>query len=307
MIKRTIEISRQPVLLSARLDQLIVQPYDEPKDAARSIPCEDIGYVIVDEPRCSFTQGAAEALLRHGALLVICGRDHLPAGVLLPLSANVEQVHRLQEQIAVKKPTLKRLWQQIVRAKIANQALNILKDSPARRKLTVLGREVKSGDTANTEAQAARVYWAALRATRKPMSNFKRNPEGTDIANILLNYGYAVARAAVARALVSAGLHPALGIHHHNRANAFCLADDLVEPIRPMVDRRALHLLDSGTRTIDQPAKAHLLHVLSDTVTVGDQTGPLMVGLHRVTASLTRCYQNQDAALELPIPLEDER
>ena len=307
VIKKTIEISRQAVHLSAKLDQLVVQPFDEPKDAARSIPCEDIGVLLIDEPKCSITQGALEAVLKHGAAVVICGRDHLPAGLLLPTCSHTEQVQRLREQIGVSKPTQKRIWKQIVQGKIHNHAAILPEGDPARRKLITLIKEVRSGDTTNVEGQAARVHWDAWRRGVESLKGFRRNPDGVDPPNVFLNYGYAVLRAAVARALVSAGLHPALGLHHHNRSNAFCLADDLMEPLRPAVDRRVRGLLAEGAAELDQVAKAQLLHVLTDTVMMDDQRGPLMVALPQVTASLVRGYRNETDRLLLPtLPEADE-
>jgi CRISPR-associated protein Cas1 len=304
MIKKTIEISRQPVHLSARLDQLVLQPIDSDKKDARTIPCEDIGLVMIDQPRCSMTQGALEALLRSGAAVVVCGRDHLPAGLMLPTCRHTEQVARLRLQIEATKPTLKRLWQQIVRAKMANHAATMPPDHAARRKLAVLRGEVKSGDTTNVEGQAARVHWAAWREGEPKLKAFRRDPNGTDPANVFLNYGYATLRAAIARALVLTGLHPALGIHHHNRSNAFCLADDLMEPLRPMIDRRVRRLIVNGEADLCQSVKACLLDVLMETVETdgakGTQTGPLLVSLPGVTASLVEAYRNRGGVLSLP-------
>ena len=307
MIKKTIEISRQPVHLSVRHDQLVIQQIDETKEKARTIPCEDIGVLLIDEPRCSMTQGAVEALMQHGAAVIACGRDHLPAGVMLPTNRHTQQVSRLHEQIAASKPLRKRLWKQLVQAKIRHQA-RIHPDAPStQRKLGVLAREVRSGDSTNVEGQAARVHWSAWRRRLPILQDFRRDPDGQDICNVLLNYGYAVLRAAVARALVSAGLHPALGLHHHNRSNAFCLADDLMEPLRPMIDRRVLLLLSHSAHTLDQSTKAGLLPVLTDTVTTDHQQGPLMVALPRFTASLVACYRNQASHLSIPEPVEADR
>lgn len=306
MIKKTIEISRQAVHLSAKLDQLIVQPFDEPKESARSIPCEDIGVLVIDEPRCSITQGAMEALLRHGAVVVVCGRNHLPAGLLLPTNTHTEQVQRLGEQIGTSQPTRKRLWKQLVQNKVANHAAIHAEDPAASRKLRVLVKEVRSGDTTNVEGQAARVHWEAWRRSTRNLNGFKRNPDGADTPNALLNYGYAILRAAVARAIVSAGLHPALGLHHHNRSNAYCLADDLMEPLRPLIDRRAQGLLNQGCEELDQSAKAVLLGVLIETVVADDQRGPLMVALPQLLGSLVRCYRKEsDRLLSLVLPEAD--
>lgn len=298
MIKRTIEISQQAVKLSCKLDQLIVKPYDAPPEHASSIPGEDIGVLLIDHPQTTMTQGALELLARHNAVAVVCGRDHLPMSLLLPISSNVEQVHRLHEQIAASKPTLKRLWQQVVRTKILHQASVLAPDEPARKQLERMAGEVKSGDTQNHEAQAAKAYWAAWRSGWA--EDFRRDPDGRDEINGMLNYGYSAMRAAVARAIVVAGLHPALGLHHRHRANAFCLADDLVEPLRPLVDQCVRRLARGGRRGLEQPEKAELLNLLVHPVNIGDDTGPLMVALHRVTASLIRCLRKEDTELALP-------
>ena len=305
MIKRTIEISREPVHLSTRLEQLVVQPIDRTKQDARSIPCEDIGIVLVDQPQTTYTHGALAALMKSGAAVVICGRDHLPAGILLPMSNNSEVVWRMDDQIAASAPCKKQLWRQIVVAKIKAQMQVISSDTVAMRKLFAMTQEVKSGDTSNIEAQAAKIYWKSWRDHHKTFSNFRRDPNSKDLINGLFNYGYAALRAAVARALVSAGLFPALGIHHSNRGNAFCLADDLMEPLRPMVDRRVRRLVNEGASEIDQAAKAVLLTVLTETVRMGDTTGPLMVSLHRAVAALARCLAGDEKKLLLPVAIDE--
>jgi CRISPR-associated protein Cas1 len=178
------------------------------------------------------------------------------------------------------------------------QANNLGTGSPARRRLVVLTGEVKSGDPTNIEAQASRIYWSAWLDGE---TAFRRDVDAEDSINAMLNYGYAVVRAAVARALVCAELHPALGLHHCNRSNAFSLADDLLEPLRPMVDRTVRELQRTGRQELDRPAKVALLGLLTTTVRVGDQTGPLMVGLHRTVASLVRCFEGTDDRLLLPV------
>jgi len=303
VIKRTLEISQQPMFIGSKLEQLLLQPFDADQNATRQVPAEDIGAVLVDHPQTTYSHGALQTLMRHGSTLVVCGRDHLPSGIMLPVSGNVEQVTRLRTQVNASKPRLKRLWQQLVKAKIRHQRCNTPAGSVADRKLKTLAGEVRSGDTTNEEAQAARVYWSAWR-DRFP--DFYRKPEASDPLNVLLNYGYAVLRAAVGRAIVAAGLHPALGLHHHNRANAFCLADDLMEPLRPVIDRRVWRLAIADQTTLDPASKTQLLTVLTTPVKLDDQQGPLMVQLHRTVASLVRCYDGQDKSLALGFPLELE-
>ena len=275
-----------------------------PPNLTASIPCEDIGVVLVDHAGTTYSHAALSTLLAGGAALVICGRDHLPCGMLLPISDHSEVVHRLHEQIGIKKPLRKQLWKQIVQAKIRAQAANLLRQSPARSHLLALARNVHSGDPSNVEAQAARAYWRVWLACGEerpgPPADFRRDPSGPP-PNNLLNYGYAIMRAAVARAIVSAGLTPALGLHHHNRSNAFCLADDLLEPLRPIVDDRARELFHSEQDELTPTTKAALLELLTVKVCTGDATGPLMVALPRYVASLARCYRAEAKRLSIPV------
>jgi CRISPR-associated protein Cas1 len=302
MIKRTIEVSREPAHLSVRLKQLLLTRGDQTVGA---FPCEDVGVVVVDHPQATYTHAALAELADANATLVVCGRNHLPVAVLLPLADHSQVVWRIQEQLAIGKPLRKRLWAQIVKAKIRAQAENLARDAPPRRRLAHLATTVRSGDPANVEAQAARVYWSAWLVNapedHSPLPPFRRDPDG-DGANALLNYGYAILRAAVARALVAAGLLPALGLHHRHRANSFCLADDLLEPLRPIVDARARELLWRGQSELDQGAKAALLELLSLSVETAGVNGPLWVALHRYAASLVECYQGQSRRLEIPRP-----
>ena len=292
MIKRTIEISREAAHVSVRLDQLVLQRNG---DAVGQIPCEDVGVLLVDHPQTTYTHAALTRLADCGATVVLCGPNHLPAAVVLPLADHSQVVWRIGEQLAAKRPLQKRLWRQIVRAKIRGQAENLPKGSAPRKKLLAMVGEVKSGDPTNVEAQAARVYWAHWLAEEE----FRRNPDLPGI-NAFLNYGYAIVRAAVARAIVAAGLLPALGLHHRNRSNAFCLADDLMEPLRPLVDDRVREMRELGYEELTQEAKAELLRLLADRVRMGRDAGPLMVNLHRMTASLVKCFRGQSKRLEIP-------
>ena len=253
--------------------------------------------MLVDNPSTTYTHAALAQLAAADAAVVICGRDHLPAAIVLPLADHSEVVWRLRDQLAAPKPLCKQLWRQIVSAKIRAQAGN-LSAGPPRTRLLVLARSVRSGDPENCEAQAARIYWSAFFEGIA----FRRDRYG-DGPNPLLNYGYAVLRAAIARAIVAAGLLPSLGIHHSNRSNNFCLADDLIEPLRPLVDRRVKELLDEGATELDQPTKAALLDILTWEVRSGEQSGPLMVSLHRMVASLVRCFGGEAKTIEFPVPI----
>jgi CRISPR-associated protein Cas1 len=293
VIKRTLEISREPAHLSVRDEQLVLKRDGQ---TVGQVPCEDIGVVLVDHPHTTYTHSALAKLAESDAAVVICGRDHLPAAILLPMADHSQVVWRLDAQLNVSRPLRKQLWRQIIVAKIQAQARNLPIDQPAHRKLLALSREVRSGDPTNIEAQAARVYWANWLWQEE----FRRDPDGTGL-NGYLNYGYAVLRAAIARAIVAAGLLPSLGLHHRNRSNAFCLADDLIEPLRPLVDDRVRELSRQGHEELNQPAKAAILEVLADRVRFSEEVGPLMVQLHRYVASLVRCYTGETKDLEIPV------
>jgi CRISPR-associated protein Cas1 len=306
LIKRTLEISREPAHLSVRDEQLLLKRDGQ---IIGQVPCEDIGIILVDHPQTTYTHGALAKLAESAAAVVICGRDHLPVAILLPIADHSQVVWRLDAQLKVSLPLRKQLWKQLVVAKIEAQAANLPTDQPAHRKLLALAREVRSGDPSNIEAQAAKIYWANWLATSNieqlETERFRRDPDGAGI-NSFLNYGYAVVRAAVARAIVAAGLLPSLGIHHRNRSNAFCLADDLIEPLRPLVDDRVRELHRQGYDELNQPAKAAILEILADRVTLGDgeqNTGPLMVQLHRYVASLVRCYSGDAREIDIPKPV----
>lgn len=300
MIKRTLEISREPAHLSVRHEQLQLRRGDE---VVASFPCEDLGVVVVDHPQTTYTHAALATLMQRDAVVVICGHDHLPCGVLTPLADHTQVVWRIQLQLEVARPVKKRLWQQLIRAKILAQAENLRPGSAGAKRLREFAASVRSGDPDNREAHAARTYWAAWlmdSPEAAKIENFQRDPDSPGI-NGLLNYGYAIVRAALARTIVAAGLHPALGLHHANRSNAFCLADDLIEPLRPIVDARVRALAFDGASELTQPVKGELLDLLTDEVQTGDFAGPLSVALHRYVSSLVKCYSGESRVLEVPV------
>jgi CRISPR-associated protein Cas1 len=317
MIKRTIEISTRGTFLSVADGQLVIS---NGGDVLQRTPIEDIGVMLLSSTAATYTHSVITRLLSNGAIIVACGDDHLPCGLLLPQD-NSLQTQRLADQLAVPRPVHKRLWRQIVVAKITNQAMALDHSFPDFKFMLGLRTRVRSGDPTNIEAQAAKRYWAALFRNPSPSTGegrgegdspssvgggsgrgdfrFRRDRDGEPPTNFL-NYGYMALRAAVARAVAGAGLHPSIGIHHHNRCNGFCLADDLMEPLRPLVDVRVRRLWDAGRIILDADAKRELLGVLTATVKLGDETGPLMVALERYVASLVRCYARQADRLEIP-------
>jgi CRISPR-associated protein Cas1 len=233
--------------------------------------------------------------MHFGATIVTCGPNHFPVGITLPTEANELTGRRIRLQARAKLPLRKKLWKQVVRRKIALQALNLHPNHPARRQLRQLVRETKTGDRTNCEGRAAALYFPAMFGEL-----FRRDPDG-EPPNRLLNYGYMVLRAAVARAIVCAGLHPALSLQHQHRNNAFALADDFVEPLRPLVDDTVLRLMSyPGAGLVDRDAKKQLLSLLTYEIRVREHTGPLEVQLSRVMASLVRCYEGTCDRLDLP-------
>jgi len=266
--------------------------------------------VVLDHPGITVTMGAIDGLLQHGAPVISCGRNHLPQGLWMPFSSNHAVVHRLHEQIEAPRPRQKRIWQQVVQAKIRAQARNLPAGSPGRKKLEALIPTVRSGDPDNLEAHAARHYWRQL-LPEAYESNFRRQPEAKDALNSFLNYGYAVLRALTARALVSAGFQPALGIFHRNRSNAFCLADDLMEPLRPLVDAVVVDLdrqirTGKGEAGLTPENKRSLLALLAGNVRCAGEEGPLMVAVAGYVASFGRMLRGEAAVLSVPETPERE-
>jgi len=294
MIKRIIEISQAKTYLSVKYGQLLIKQEGE---QVSSTPCEDIGVLLVDHQGVTYTHSVFMELLRCGAAIVLCGGDHHPSGMLLPIESNSVQTERFRQQIEAKEPVKKRLWKQIVRAKIKHQAKVVGKDSDVYKSLMALRDRVRSGDPDNIEAQASRKFWPVYLQD----VTFRRDISGSP-PNNMLNYGYMVMRAAVARALCSAGLLPSLGIHHRNRYNAFCLADDLLEPFRGFVESKVRDIYwDIGSiDELEQSTKAKLLEILYEEVNIAGFKGPLMVGLHRTMASLQRCFEGEQKFIDLP-------
>lgn len=303
MIRKTLEFSTPGTRLSVSNRQLVVERPDSPTVTR---PIEDLGMVIVDDARATYTQAVFLDLLEAGATVMVSGRDHLPAGMMLPLDAHHAQTERHRTQVESGGPVRKRVWQALVRAKIGQQAVVLRHFTGRDGGLTPLARRVRSGDPENVEAQAAQRYWPRLFG-----QSFRRD-RAADGVNALLNYGYAVVRAATARAVVAAGLIPSLGVHHRHRGNPFCLADDLLEPYRPYVDWRVRSLAESDGASIpglsERPTRAALLSLLNETIRMGDRREPLLLALHTSAASLCRALTGGDRALVLPegLPLEPD-
>jgi CRISPR-associated protein Cas1 len=295
MIRKTIEFATRGTRLSVANRQLVIERPDMPK---ASLPIEDLGVVIVDDSQASYTQAVFIELLAAGATVMVSGKDHLPAGLMLPLDAHHVQTERHLAQIQATEPVRKRIWQALIVAKIAQQGAVLEHFTPDHGGLIPLSRRVRSGDPDNLEAQAAQRYWPRLFG-----KDFRRD-RGAEGINAALNYGYAVVRAAAARAVVAAGLIPSLGVFHSNRGNPFCLVDDMFEPYRPYVDWRVKSLvLEQGNLVpdlSDRNVRAALLSIFNETVRVGDRRYPLLLALHQTAASLCRALTGGDRTLALP-------
>ncbi len=300
MIKRTLYFGN-PAYLSLKLEQLVVRMPDsqDNMETVRTIPIEDIGILILDHKQITITQGLIEKLLDCNCALITCSSNHLPVGLMLPLYGNTIQNERFRYQLDASLPLRKQLWQQTVQAKIANQAA-VLKyaTSSIHNNMQVWATDVRSGDSANMEARAAAYYWKTL---FQDIDGFVRGRD-EDEPNNLLNYGYAIVRAVIARALVSSGLLPTLGIHHHNRYNAYCLADDIMEPYRPYVDRTVFDICRKGKPLkLTTELKRELLSIPTIDVIINDKRSPLMVAATTTTASLVKCFTGEMRKISYPI------
>lgn len=262
-----------------------------------SVPIEDMGVLVLSHSAISYTQGLFMELLDNNVAILFCNKRHMPEGLLLPFQDNQIHSRRLRVQINATKPTKKRMWQQIVRAKIKSQAwlLNQKHDDDGLKKLV---KKVHTGDPKNIEARAARKYWKAL----FPKTDFKRRPEEGHL-NALLNYGYAVIRAAVARSLTAAGLQPSIGVHHHNKYNPYCLADDMMEPFRAFMDEIVFEIYkQKGTTKVQlvKSVKQELLKVLTVRVEINSKHYPFLESLHLMAASAVKCFANEQKKLIIP-------
>ena len=308
MIKKTLYFGN-PAYLSLRNSQLVIkrpncEQTDETYDAMKppgevTRPIEDIGVVVLDHPQITITAGAVGALLEQGCAVITCDRRCMPVGLLLPLCGNTTQNERFRSQLDASLPLRKQLWQQTIQAKIANQAAALSACTGAETKcMRAWATDVRSGDPDNLEARAAAYYWKSF---FPDIPGFTRDREGMP-PNHLLNYGYAILRAIVARGLVGSGLLPTLGIHHHNRYNAYCLADDIMEPYRPFVDRLVSQICQEHGADIplDKHIKATLLTIPTIEVNIGGKRSPLMVAVSQTTASLYKCFAGEQRRIAYP-------
>ena len=294
MLKRTIFLSN-PYRLSLKNRQLVLS--EKSGMPVKTAPIEDIGFVVLEHPQISVTMKLVEELNENNVAVLFCDSKHMPSSMLLPLDAHHIQNELFRAQINTSEPLKKNLWKQTIAAKIKNQARLLEKHGLNGRPSINLAKTVKSGDSDNREGFAARLYWNSLFG-----QDFIRDRYG-EPPNMYLNYGYILLRSAVARALAGSGLLATLGIHHRNRYNAFCLADDIMEPYRPWVDEIAIRLFEKwpGQLMLEKEQKAELLQLMTSDVKIGENRRPLMVALSQTTASLARCFSGEVRKITYPV------
>lgn len=301
MIKKSLYFGN-PAHLSLRLKQLVIKKPDVGRDLpdfsgndsfalVKTIPIEDIGMILLDNRQITVTQALLAALLDNNCAVITCDEKHLPVGLLLPLAGHTLQTERFRNQLNASLPLRKQLWQQTIAAKIRNQeAMLHYATGEHHKMMTNWANSVKSGDSENLEARAAAYYWKNL---FPEYPEFVRGQEG-DEPNNLFNYGYAVLRGIVARALVGSGLLPTLGIHHHNRYNAYCLADDIMEPYRPFVDKVVVDILRQGYGTeLSSVVKQKLLSIPTEEVLIDETRHPLMIAVSQTATALVKCFNGE--------------
>ena len=293
MLKRTLVFSN-PITLSLRNSQLVLAYKDDPNNK-QTIPIEDIGVILIDHQQVSITIPLMNALVEGNVQVVVCNDHGMPSAMLQSFEGNNLQGEILRNQIGVGEVLKKQIWKQIVEAKIKNQSALLNKVGRNGSILKPYYQNVKSGDTDNREGIAARIYFSELFGEL-----FVRDRSLSGI-NLLLNYGYTILRAATARSLVSSGLLPAIGIFHHNRSNAFPLADDIMEPYRPYVDEIVYDLAMQGRLELTKNNKADLIKVLYADTQFVKVTRPLSVGLSLTSASLAKCFAKEQAKLSFPL------
>ena len=308
MIKKTLYFGN-PAYLSLRNGQLVIKlpeivnndtlPQSFKQQNVVSRPIEDIGVIVIDNKQITITSGLMSALLENNCAVITCDSHSMPIGLHLPLNCNTTQSERFRYQIEASLPLRKQLWQQTIQQKISNQAAILKSCTGAEVKcMHVWANDVRSGDSENMEGRAAAYYWKNLFCH---IDGFTRDRNGIS-PNCILNYGYAILRAIIARSLVGSGLLPTLGIHHHNRYNAYCLADDIMEPYRPYIDRIVYSMVKKygDNITLTKEIKSELLTIPTIDVNIGAKNSPLMIAASQTTASLYKCFSGEQRRIIYP-------
>lgn len=282
-----------PARLSLKLAQMVV----EREEGTRTVPIEDVGVVILEHKQITITHALIDALLANNVAIVTSNDKHMPVGLMLPLDGHNLQSERFRAQIDASEPLKKQMWQQTVVSKILGQAHILGEQRIERANMLAWAKSVRSGDADNLEARAAAYYWRNM----FEKDSFIRDPQGLP-PNNLLNYGYSIVRAMMARALVGAGLLPTLGIHHHSRYDAYCLADDIMEPYRPFVDRLVLDMWEQGeiTSDISQGQKRQLLNITTMDVFINGQRRPMMLAIQTTAQSVQKCFSGEARKIVYP-------
>lgn len=296
MIGRIVEVADDRRHLFMSRGFMVVQDSEGERKELGQVPLDDIAAVIANAHGLSYTNNLLVALAERGAPFVLCAANHNAVGMLLPIDGNYQQAKRFDAQIAATKPTVKRLWAEVVRAKLEQQANALEAAGAPTAPLTALIGKVRSGDPDNMEAQGARRYWSLLFG-----SDFRRDQDAGGV-NAMLNYGYTVLRAATARAVVAAGLHPTLGLHHSNENNPMRLVDDLMEPFRPVVDLKVWQLKRNGEGQINPETKRALVRTLYDDMQTDLGATPVMVCGQKLATSLAQVFLGERDKLDLPLP-----
>ena len=296
MIGRIVEVADDRRHLHLHRGFMVVQDTEGERTELGQVPLDYIAAVIANAHGISYTNNLLVALAERGAPFVLCAANHNAVGMLIPIDGNFEQAKRIEAQIAASLPTHKRLWASVVRSKLEQQAAALEATGAPTAPLTALISKVKSGDPENIEAQGARRYWGLLFGDA-----FRRDQDGGGL-NGMLNYGYTVLRACTARAVIAAGLHPSIGLHHSNDNNAMRLVDDLMEPFRPVIDLKVWHLRRSGENEVTPETKRALVRTLYDDMQTDAGATPVMVCAQKLATSLAQVYLGEREKLDLPLP-----
>jgi CRISPR-associated protein Cas1 len=296
MIGRIVEVAddRRHLFLSRGF--LVVQDTDGERKELGQVPLDDVAAVIANAHGLSYTNNLLVALAERCAPFVLCAANHNAVGMVLPIEGNFQQAKRFDAQIAANQPLIKRLWAEIVKSKLQQQAAALEATGAPFVPLSALVRKVRAGDPDNFEAQGARRYWGLLFG-----DDFRRDQQGAGL-NAMLNYGYTVLRAATARAVVAAGLHPTIGLHHSNEGNAMRLVDDLMEPFRPMIDLKVWQLHKQGEGEVTPESKRALVRTLYNDMQTNAGATPVMVCAQKLATSLAQVFMGERSKLDLPLP-----
>jgi CRISPR-associated protein Cas1 len=296
MLGRIVEVSNDKRHLSVYRGFMLVNSTGKDRQEVGRVPLDDIAALIANAHGLSYTNNLLVALAERGAPFVLCGANHNVAGMLWPMEGHHQQAHRFEAQIACTLPTRKKMWAAIVKSKLLNQAAVLQATGAVHAPLQALAKQVRSGDPDNLEAQGARKYWGLL------MGSLFRRDQQADGANALLNYGYTVLRAATARVVVAAGLHPSLGLHHSHDNNAMRLVDDLMEPFRPVIDHAVWQLQTKGPCVVNPDNKRALVQSLYQDLSTDAGRTPVLVAVQKLAISLAQVQLGERKALDLPLP-----